>query len=698
MVNQRAQRPMINQVSLFIQLIHIALQLLIIAHLSRARNKQVIPPTIQKPCHKLTPDLISPRSPLSNPLLPDDSAHNSKQKSLILSLLTSSRALIKSAKLLSFSCFSILTATGCSTVKMSELHLETNQHSSIESRYYDVNIPSFDGTIIKATVFQPELMPYEEAPLLIHAHGWGTWRMKGTVGLHATFMMHGKAGLKAWRKGYWVISIDQRGFGASQGKVNVMDPDVEVKDAMAVIDWAVEHLPKLAFDDRATRDPKVGMLGESYGGQLQLLASTRDPRIDAIVPMTTWHNLAEAIAPNGHLKSFWTTLFFGLGSLTSGFDMHPDLMNPKHMKTIWGKMTPEMQSFLYDRSIAKACDQQRYPQADTLLIQGFRDTIFPLNHAVDNFDCAQQGVDPATQQPNDVRLLVMQGGHLLPTQKPTGMPIYNTERVIHCEDKAIDLSQVMVDWFDAKLLNQTDKLSDIPALCMTQDYKSGIVSDTLPIGGESIAVHKHEIRPGVAGLFEVVAKPIDWVSSIPKRLFSRDKPLAEIENRTKPTGGVFRPAFVPLKIADRTGVITGIALADLLIESKNEDVTLFAAIGIKKPDRNGVRVISEQVQPLSGRGFHAAQLPGVSSNIERGDVIGLVVYGTSTQYFLNRSFGPWKTEISGTVELPLLRKSGDGYVAYSSPDPMIDNIAANEGLQIKKRDSVGLPLMGELKE
>ena len=566
--------------------------------------------------------------------------------------------------------------TGCSTTNINNLHQHTVVSTPIEKKYYHVDIPSFDGTTIKATVFQPALNSYESAPLIIHAHGFGTWRMKGKVGLHGTFMVHGKAGLKAWDEGYWVISIDHRGFGASGGKVGLMNPDVEVRDASAVVDWAVDNLPRLSFDDRSERDPKIGMLGESYGGQMQLLASIKDPRIDAIIPMTTWHNLGEALAPNGHLKSFWTMIFFGAGTLSSRFDMN-EVYKKEYMASMGGTITPELQEFLYKRSMAAFCEQGEYIQADALFIQGFRDTIFPLNHALDNHACAKLGKNAKSGKPVDTRLLVMQGGHLLPTQKWTGLPIFNTEKTIHCEDQQIGLTQVMVDWFDAKLKGKAEKVAHVPELCMTQDYDEGIVTDALPVGGEEIIVERNTVRPGFSGLLEVIARPFDWVTSIPKSMLGNEKLLSEIEADSKQRGGLIRPAFMPLKVADKKGVLVGIPTAELYLESENDEATVFAAIGIKKPNSNQVRIISEQVIPLVGRGYHTVDLPGMSSSIERGDAIGLVVYGTSVQYFLNRSYMPSETTVSGLVSLPLLRKSGSQYVAYSSPDP-IQNIAAND--------------------
>jgi predicted acyl esterase len=69
----------------------------------------------------------------------------------------------------------------------------------------------------------------------------------------------------------------------------------EAQDALAVIDWTASEFPHLTMD--GTKDPRVGTLGESYGGAVQLLASAEDPRIDASVPIGTWHDLSEALAP-----------------------------------------------------------------------------------------------------------------------------------------------------------------------------------------------------------------------------------------------------------------------------------------------------------------------------------------------------------------------------------------------------------------
>ena len=55
-------------------------------------------------------------------------------------------------------------------------------------------------------------------------------------------------------------------------------------------------------------DPRVGMIGGSYGGQIQYAVARQDPRIDAIIPMITWNDLTYSLAPgNGSRRSSGST-------------------------------------------------------------------------------------------------------------------------------------------------------------------------------------------------------------------------------------------------------------------------------------------------------------------------------------------------------------------------------------------------------
>jgi len=156
------------------------------------------------------------------------------------------------------------------------------------------------------------------APLLIHAHGFGLGRMRRPLSFYGQFLLAGEVAKSAWDDGYFVISYDQRGHGASQGDVGLIRPDKEADDVSRIIDWAMRHLP-IATDNN---DPVVGMIGESYGGGVQLLASVRDARIDALVPITTWFDLDAALFPNGVPKTSWI-LFLG----AVGYTMNPLAMD-----------------------------------------------------------------------------------------------------------------------------------------------------------------------------------------------------------------------------------------------------------------------------------------------------------------------------------------------------------------------------------
>ena len=67
-------------------------------------------------------------------------------------------------------------------------------------------------------------------------------------------------------------------------------PDFEARDVSAIISWLATQ-PEVELDDAATLDPRIGMVGASYGGGIQLVTAAIDHRVDAIVPTIAWHTL-----------------------------------------------------------------------------------------------------------------------------------------------------------------------------------------------------------------------------------------------------------------------------------------------------------------------------------------------------------------------------------------------------------------------
>jgi ABC-2 type transport system ATP-binding protein len=95
-------------------------------------------------------------------------------------------------------------------------------------------------------------------------------------------------------RGYVVVTWTARGFGHSGGRIHLDDPKFEVADAKALIDLAAKR-PDVQLDSPG--DPRVGVMGASYGGALALMLAGADPRVDGVVAAITWHDLAEAFFP-----------------------------------------------------------------------------------------------------------------------------------------------------------------------------------------------------------------------------------------------------------------------------------------------------------------------------------------------------------------------------------------------------------------
>jgi ABC-2 type transport system ATP-binding protein len=135
----------------------------------------------------------------------------------------------------------------------------------------------------------------------------------------AILLAHGLGGTKASvedqardlaEAGYVVLTWTARGFGRSGGRIHLNSPDHEVADARALLDLLAERR-EVRLDSPG--DPRVGVVGSSYGGALALLLAGHDQRVDAIVPQATWNDLGRALFPessgrgpeDGVFKRLW---------------------------------------------------------------------------------------------------------------------------------------------------------------------------------------------------------------------------------------------------------------------------------------------------------------------------------------------------------------------------------------------------------
>ncbi|MEU8244983.1 alpha/beta fold hydrolase [Nonomuraea sp. NPDC048916] len=259
-----------------------------------------------------------------------------------------------------------------------------------EQRIAVVDGPADDQRVeIDATFFAPP--GGGKAPAVLLAHGFGG--SKQSVRFQAQRLA---------QDGYAVLTWSARGFGRSTGQIALNSPDYEVKDVKQLIDWLAKR-PEVRLD--AAGDPRVGIAGGSYGGSIALMTAAHDARVDAIVPQITWSDLADALFPdatgqgpaNGVFKRMWAGFFFGRGggpiqgleALTRQPEplsaqearcgrFLPEICEIYQQVAETGRATPEAVALLRRSSPVTVAGQIKAP---TLLIQGQRDSLFPLGHA-----------------------------------------------------------------------------------------------------------------------------------------------------------------------------------------------------------------------------------------------------------------------------------------------------------------------------
>jgi ABC-2 type transport system ATP-binding protein len=282
-------------------------------------------------------------------------------------------------------------------------------------------------------------------------------------------------------KGYVVLSYSGLGFGSSAGtsgsgstcKITLDDREHDGAAGSQLIDFLgglkkaddgtrVDYVTKdrVAHDGEVhPGDVRVGMVGGSYGGQIQFAVAGVDPRLDTIVPLITWNDLSYSLAPNntslpgstsvssttpGTEKLDWTTLFFSVG-IADGVQgavatTDPTRLGPcpnfadqacvaKAQMDALGYPTASTTAFARNASVVSYLDKIRIP---TLLGQGQADTLFTLHEAAATYASLKARHVP-------VKMIWQQWGHshgAVPGEFDLSKPDTNYE------------GRVITQWFD----------------------------------------------------------------------------------------------------------------------------------------------------------------------------------------------------------------------------------------------------------
>lgn len=474
----------------------------------------------------------------------------------------------------------------------------------------DVIIPSnVDGADISFTVHEPNsVVAGSTYPLILEGHGYGGSKVAAADRPAAD--SPGTLG-RMLAAGYYVISIDQRGFGESGGKVRILDPDFEGKDLIQIVDWAEANIPTLAYRDG---NLLLGAIGGSYGGGYQHLVYAIDPkhRLDAIAPEITWHDLRYSLYSGRVFKSYWATLLSAVGNINAPNGGGQDTIVNQELATglALNEISEEGQALLYKNSMASHCAGENASTAggaltkiDALYWQSSRDTLFNLNDMVHNVDCvAKLG--------GDVRMLTKINGHDSGAGESCG---------------ALDKVQSIVDWYDEKLKGKAGRADYIPKYCfeLGETAGDGVVTQFLPKGGNTFQVPETAILP----------------------LNGSPEPPASIVLTTATTGGQILAGIprITLTVADTTGTEAG-------------DPIVFVGLAVRPAGATAdTLVMANQVRPFRGYGTFEAELVGTTVRLAAGDEVRLVIHPSFTgRYPVSGSKILSPVNVSATIELPLL--------------------------------------------
>lgn len=546
-------------------------------------------------------------------------------------------------------------------------------------------------------------------PLLIHSHGFGGSKYSDFS--NPQTFLDVQIAQKAWDSGYIVITYSQRGFGNSGGIIELMSPEIEGEDFKSLVNWAITHLREdfifngtndvvTAFDTSdachtapkpapscntaawgdsllmvaanqarvdpnaanietdAVADPAIGTVGYSYGGGYQFNAQRVDPRLDAIMPMGTWHDLRYALSINDNPKTVWIELLTSFAIQGSQRPLPPFLVDAgvearaantkpddaphnksKQVSTTNGNVLAPNGPVSYCQPGQEGIDLRLAGNtpinADLFMIQGYGDTLFNFNEGFNNANCWEQA-KAAGRTTAEVYLLQETSGHPAPAVGPnnyagsdTGMYL---DEVVHCgvdnsgKPNRIVMKETGFKWFEAKLRGQplanfvADWDPDGTAaahdrVCMTQENTdtndelmdpafSGVPS-AAPNPQFDPTTHRYS-KEGV-----MLSMPSDIVDAGKYTMFTA--PSTQVL-----AGGAFgvnNEVFIPLKTMGptETQVLAGIPLVKMELTRANaNDQIIFAGIGVRRPASTRVDLLHFQTSPV--RVFNTAAAYAAAAN------------------------------------------------------------------------------------
>ena len=526
----------------------------------------------------------------------------------------------------------------------------------------------------------------------------------------------GIARLQASR-GYVVLSYSGLGFGGSGCKITLDDRDYDGRAGSQLVTFLgggkkatdgtrvnyVRH-DRVAHDGKHhAADPRVGMIGGSYGGQIQFAIAGIDPRLDTIIPIITWNDLSYSLAPNntsfdhgvtyktpGVEKFEWVSLFFGLG-IADGItgasaDPSRNVGCPNFDDRACGSKAqmdatgaPNDATLLFSRhaSVDSFVEKIRIP---TLLSQGQADTLFNLQEAIATYRSLRKQRVP-------VKMIWREGGHS-GDGAPGEMDNGDDGRLL--KPRRNYETRTYLEWLDHYLGDTKPKPPlDVtyfrdwikyngdatPAYARAKRYPFGSKRRLFLSGSDGLVANRSKVAPG-SSVFTTPSggAPTSYTetSALDQSQPVRDAPGTFAQFASAPLGANLDVIGVPsvdVKVSAPTfeaAAPAGGAPALLVLFFKLYDLSPSGAIELPHRLIAPVR-IADFSHPVH------VQLPGIVHRFRKGHRVALTIAGGDAAYRGNNHTGPVTISTApgspGVLKLPV--------------------VAPRKQLKVKARDGFG---------
>ncbi len=480
------------------------------------------------------------------------------------------------------------------------------------------------------------------------------------------------------KRGYVFLSYSGLGFGGSTCKITLDDRDWDGKAGSQLVTFLgggkaavdgtkVDYVKQdsVAHDGKHHDfDPRIGMIGGSYGGQIQFAVAGIDPRVDTIVPIITWNDLSYSLAPNntsffkgvsstapGSAKMIWAAGFFSLG-VAQGLaaiaddparvlpcpNFADDACLALAQTAALGGPNDATTALLRHASVGSFTDKIVIP---TLLSQGETDTLFNLQEAVATYRALKAQGTP-------VKMVWRSSGH-----SGGGIKGDDADQLDHPNYEGI----TYLEWFDHYLKDSVkapaldfsfyrdwvphpDKDATV-SYGAAAKYPVGEVSDLNLSSDGALVGDAGKVVAGAASFLTTAAgvgtsyseinaadfgaEPFD----LPGTAASFDGPVLD-----KDVDVVGVPT-ADLRFSAPVQNVTSVAgnTAELVVYVRLEDVAPDGSVSLPRKLVSPVR-IAQPTLPVH------VELPGIVHRFAKGHKLRLVVYGGDLTYRGNTIPGP----------------------------------------------------------